>query len=268
MKTLHNCGASFRNCGIFSIIMPEVSIITEYFSTIDAIFVNFGRMKVNLATLFHKHRPVFVLQQGLLWNKLPDLGPDLAPRVNVIFISMNKIYISVTENIVSIGLDRKWQFRVVLFSDLLYSMDSNRIYSQFCATCKTPGTPNLMWMDGISYLERPRGGTVGKASASEARGPGFEPPWLVQRSRWESRSLSLVGNGAGAVTYPIDRKGSVFPRGTGRVLVKKDFLMHPFAVSSKKHSVCFVAANLCNTVYSFNTSTWNLYIVFYNIQII
>ena len=104
---------------------------------------------------------------------------------------------------------------------------------------------------------RPRG-TVGKASASEAGGPGFEPPWLVQRShRWarESRPLSLVGNGAGAVTYPIDRKGSVFPRGTGRVLVKKDFLMHPFAVSSKKHSVCFVAANLCNTVYSFNTST-------------
>ena len=67
---------------------------------------------------------------------------------------------------------------------------------------------------------RPRG-TVGKASASEARGPGFEPPWLVQRSRWESRPLSLVGNGAGAVTHPIDRAGTVFPRGTGRFLVKK-----------------------------------------------
>ena len=31
-------------------------------------------------------------------------------------------------------------------------------------------------------IGRPRC-TVGKASASEARGPGFEPPWLVQRSR-------------------------------------------------------------------------------------
>ena len=31
----------------------------------------------------------------------------------------------------------------------------------------------------------------------------------------------LVGNGAGAVTHPIDRAGSVFPRGTGRFLVKK-----------------------------------------------
>ena len=61
---------------------------------------------------------------------------------------------------------------------------------------------------------------MGKAPASEARGPGFEPPWLVQRSRWESRPLSLVGNGAGAVTLLIDRAGTVFPRGTGRFLVK------------------------------------------------
>ena len=41
------------------------------------------------------------------------------------------------------------------------------------------------------------------------------------RSRWESRPLSLVGNGAAAVTHPIDRAGSVFPRGTGRFLVTK-----------------------------------------------
>ena len=67
---------------------------------------------------------------------------------------------------------------------------------------------------------RPRG-TVGKASVSEARGPGFVPPWLVQRSRWESRPRTLVGNGVGAVTHPIERKGSVFSRGTGRFLVKK-----------------------------------------------
>ena len=59
-------------------------------------------------------------------------------------------------------------------------------------------------------------GTVGKASASEAGGPGLEPPWLIQRSRWESRPLSLVGNGAGTLTHPIDRKGSVLPRATGR----------------------------------------------------
>ena len=67
---------------------------------------------------------------------------------------------------------------------------------------------------------RPRG-TVGKASASEAGGPGFEPPWLVQWSSWESRPLALVGNGVGAVTHPIDQAGTVFPRGTGRFLVKK-----------------------------------------------
>ena len=85
---------------------------------------------------------------------------------------------------------------------------------------------------------RPRG-TVGKASASEARGTGFEPPWLVQWSRWESRPLSMVGNGAGAVTHPIHRASTVFPRGTGRLLVKKGVLMHPFAVSVKKHSVVF-----------------------------
>ena len=72
----------------------------------------------------------------------------------------------------------------------------------------------------ISDMGRPHG-TMGKASASEARGPGFEPPWLVQWSRWESRPLSLVGNGAGAATHPIDRAGSVFPGGSGRFLVKK-----------------------------------------------
>ena len=83
---------------------------------------------------------------------------------------------------------------------------------------------------------RPRG-TVGKASASEARGPGFEPPWLVQRSRWKSRPLSLVGNGAGAGTLLIDRAGTVFPRGTGRFLVIKGVLMHSFAISAKKYSV-------------------------------
>ena len=91
----------------------------------------------------------------------------------------------------------------------------------------------------MNELGRPRG-TVGKASASEARGPGFEPPWLVQRSRWESRPLSLVGNGAGAGTHPIHRAGAVFPRGTGRFLVKKGVLMYPFAVSAMKQPVVFV----------------------------
>ena len=42
------------------------------------------------------------------------------------------------------------------------------------------------------------------------------------------------GNGAGAGTHPIDREGAVFPRGTGRFLVIKGVLMHPFAVSAKK----------------------------------
>ena len=84
---------------------------------------------------------------------------------------------------------------------------------------------------------RPRG-TVGKAPASAARGPGFEPPWLVQRSRGESRLLSLVGNGAGAVTLMIDRAGSVFPRGTGRFLVTKGVhMMFKTLVDVKKLSV-------------------------------
>ena len=103
----------------------------------------------------------------------------------------------------------------------------------------------------LKTIGRPRG-TVGKASASDARGPGFEPPWLVQRSRWESRPLSLVGNGAGAVTHPTDRAGTIFPRGTDRFLVKKgvhiasfcclsdETLSHPLADLAKKDSVLFV----------------------------
>ena len=83
------------------------------------------------------------------------------------------------------------------------------------------------------FSGRPRG-TVGKASASEARGPGFEPPWLVQRSRSGSRPFSLVGNGAGAGTHPIDRKGSVFPRGTGRFLVKKGVHIASFRCLSEE----------------------------------
>ena len=75
---------------------------------------------------------------------------------------------------------------------------------------------------------------MGKASASEARGPGFEPPCLVQRSRWESRPLSLVGNGAGAVTHPIDRAGTVLPRGTGRFVVKKGVHIASFRCLSEE----------------------------------
>ena len=93
----------------------------------------------------------------------------------------------------------------------------------------------------VQNLGRPRG-TVGKAPASEARGTGFEPPWsrLVQRSRWESRPLSLVGNGAGAVTHPIDRKGSVFPRETGRFFVKKGVHIASFRyLSEERLSFCF-----------------------------
>ena len=75
---------------------------------------------------------------------------------------------------------------------------------------------------------------MGKASASEAGGPRFEPPWLVQWSRWESRPLALVGNGAGAGTHPIDRKGSVFPRGTGRSLVIKGVHIASFRCLSEE----------------------------------
>ena len=38
----------------------------------------------------------------------------------------------------------------------------------------------------------------------------------------------------GLYTDPIDRKGAVFPRGTGRFLVIKGVLMYPFAVSAMK----------------------------------
>ena len=89
---------------------------------------------------------------------------------------------------------------------------------------------------------RPRG-TVGKASASETRGSGFEPPWLVQRLRWESRPFSLVKNGAGAVTLLIDREGTVFPGAIGRFFDKRVSISHPFAVSAKKDSVCFTNPN-------------------------
>ena len=55
-----------------------------------------------------------------------------------------------------------------------------------CSCCKQQNeTYAHMQLSCPQLLGRPRG-TVGKASASEARGPGFEPPWLVQRSRWES----------------------------------------------------------------------------------
>ena len=49
--------------------------------------------------------------------------------------------------------------------------------------------------------------------------PGSNPRGWFKRSRWESRPLSLVGSGAGAVTHPTDWAGTVFPRGTGRFLV-------------------------------------------------
>ena len=83
---------------------------------------------------------------------------------------------------------------------------------------------------------RPRG-TMGKASASEARGTGFEPPWLVQMVALGIVTLSLVGSGAGTGTHPIDRAGAVLPRGTGRFLVIKGALMYPFAVSAMKPPV-------------------------------
>ena len=91
-------------------------------------------------------------------------------------------------------------------------------------------------------IGRPRG-TVGKVSASEARSPGFGPPWLGQRSRWESRPLALVGNNVGAVTLLIDRKGSVFPRWTGRFLVKIDVHIASFRCLSEER-LSFLASTL------------------------
>ena len=82
-----------------------------------------------------------------------------------------------------------------------------------------------------------RRGTVGKASASEARGNGFEPPWLFQWSRWESRPLTLVGYGVGAVTHPIDREGpgSVFPRETGHSSLKGVHIASFRCLSEERH---------------------------------
>ena len=68
--------------------------------------------------------------------------------------------------------------------------------------------------------------------------PGSNPRgWF--NSIWESRPLSLVGNGAGAVTHPIDREGSVFPRGTGHFLVKKGVHIASFRCLSDETLSCF-----------------------------
>ena len=64
-------------------------------------------------------------------------------------------------------------------------------------------------------------------------------PWLVQRSRWESRPLSLVGNSAGAVTFLVHREGSVFPRGTGRFLVIKGVHVASFRCLSEEITSLF-----------------------------
>ena len=65
--------------------------------------------------------------------------------------------------------------------------------------------------------------------------PGSNPRgWFNGRAGNRDPFFSLVGNGAGAVTHPIDREGTVFPRGTGRFLVIKGALMYPFAVSAMK----------------------------------
>ena len=63
--------------------------------------------------------------------------------------------------------------------------------------------------------------------------PDSSPRGWFKRSRWESRPLSLVGNGAGAGTHPTDRAGSVFPRGSGRFLVKKGVHIASFRCRSE-----------------------------------
>ena len=66
----------------------------------------------------------------------------------------------------------------------------------------------------------------------------LEVPGLNPRRWFSGRAGNLdPGNGAGAVTHPIDRAGTVFPRGTGGSLLKRVSVSHPFAVSAMKHSV-------------------------------
>ena len=80
--------------------------------------------------------------------------------------------------------------------------------------------------------------------------PGSSLLWLVQRSRWESRPLLLVGNGAGAVTHPIDQAGTVFPQGTGRFLVQKGIHIAPFrCLSEATLSVCFFESSLVDVIF-------------------
>ena len=78
--------------------------------------------------------------------------------------------------------------------------------------------------------------------------PGSNPRGWFKRSRWESRPLSLVGNGAGAVTHPIDRKGSVFPRGTGRFLVIQGVHIASFRCLSDEIT-SFFFSNIAGTLH-------------------
>ena len=106
---------------------------------------------------------------------------------------------------------------------------------------------------------RPRG-TVGKAPASEARGTGFEPPWLVQ-----TVALGIATPYAGwkqrGGCHPSAWSGghSITP-GTGRSSLKRVSISHPFAVSAMKHSIFLseyyplASVNFISAVLSFSAA--------------
>ena len=75
---------------------------------------------------------------------------------------------------------------------------------------------------------RPRG-TVGKASASEARGTGFEPPWLVQRSRWPIRWLETA---RGLEPIRLIGRAQCFPGGLAASSLKQGC---PYRILSLSH---------------------------------
>ena len=73
--------------------------------------------------------------------------------------------------------------------------------------------------------------TAGKYSASEEIGPKLEPLcyFCHMGNRDPLPSPTLVGDGMGAVTYPIDRKGTTSPRRPA-FLLKRVYTSHYFTV--------------------------------------
>ena len=80
-------------------------------------------------------------------------------------------------------------------------------------------------------------GSSPRAVSNQRKGSRFPARPLNQPRGLEPGTSSFRGGGfAHCATWTPCWKGTAFPRGTGRFLVKKGVLMHHFAVSAMKHS--------------------------------